>query len=43
VFDLLLDNVRSPEKKADRTKTLKRLGVQLPEPGYVPVHACASK
>ncbi len=41
VFDLLWDNVRSKTRKASRNKLLKRLGVQLPAPGYEPQIRCA--
>lgn len=41
VFDLLLDNVRSPRRRTSRDKLLKRVGVQLPEPGYQAQIRCA--
>lgn len=41
VFDLLLDNVRSRQRRASRNKLLKRVEVQLPEPGYQARIRCA--
>jgi hypothetical protein len=40
VFDLLLDNVRSPALRASRSSSLKALGTQLPEPGYTAASRC---
>lgn len=42
VFELLLDNVRHPEQREIRSRKLQALGVQLPEPGYVPIDRCAA-
>jgi hypothetical protein len=41
VFDLLLDNVRSPALRASRSRSLKTLGVQIPERGYTVTSSCA--
>lgn len=41
VFDLLLDNVRSPALRATRSKSLQALGVQLPDRGYTVTSSCS--
>jgi hypothetical protein len=41
VFDLLLDNVRSPALRANRSKSLQTLGVQLPDHGYTVTSSCS--
>jgi hypothetical protein len=41
VFDLLLDNVRSPALRANRSKSLQTLGVQLPDRGYTVTSSCS--
>jgi hypothetical protein len=40
VFDLLLDNVRSPASSASRSRALEALGIQPAAPGYTPSHPC---
>lgn len=41
VFDLLLDNVRFPGRRASRSKILEALSGQPAEPGYEPIHSSA--
>lgn len=43
VFDLLLDNVRFPQRRDRRSKLLERLGAQLPEPRYEAAYRCAPR
>jgi hypothetical protein len=43
VFDLLLDNVRSPARRARRSKTIERFGTSRANPRYTPVKACRKR
>ena len=43
VFDLLLDNVRSPAHRASRSGALKALAMQLAVPGYTVIHPCTRR
>jgi hypothetical protein len=42
VFDLLVDNVQSPERRADSSQALAQLGVVRSARHYTVVNACTN-